>query len=97
MQMKAVIPQPYNPAEAINIMEAASRTEAHQLQRRGYARLIERAIAEEMKLGTSREDISILRPADRNTRLLKHMHDLRLIPKCEKLPDRAFRQFFNGR
>jgi hypothetical protein len=58
MQMKAVIPQPYNPAEAINIMEAASRTEAHQLQRRGYARLIERAIAEEMKLGTSREDIS---------------------------------------
>jgi hypothetical protein len=66
-------------------------------QRRGYARLIERAIAEEMKLGTSREDISILRPADRNTRLLKHMHNLRLIPKCEMLPDRAFRQFFNGR
>jgi hypothetical protein len=82
---------------SIAAAEKSEQAEAHQLQRRGYARLIERAIAEEMKLGTSREDISILRPADRNTRLLKHMHDLRLIPKCEKLPDRAFRQFFNGR
>jgi hypothetical protein len=75
----------------------SKRADSRQLQRRGYALLIERAIEEEVKAGTSREDIAILRPVDRNARLHGHMHKLRLIPEREKLPDRALRQYFNGR
>ena len=77
-------------------LQADNRPERRS-RRRGYAALIERAVAEEVKAGTSREDIEILRPCDRNARLNAHMHRLRLIPADEKLPDRVLRLFFNGR
>ena len=61
----------------------SKRLESTPHKRRGYALLIERAIAEEVKAGTSRDDIAILRPVDRNARLQGHMHRLRLVRRAK--------------
>jgi hypothetical protein len=62
--------------------------------RKSYiAEMIARAIEDEEKAGTSKEDLRLLRPWDRNARLRVHLERRRL----SYVSDREFRKVFNGR
>jgi hypothetical protein len=62
--------------------------------RKSYiAEMVARAIDDEEKAGTAKEDLRLLPPLERNRRLRAHLKRRRL----SDISDREFRKVFNGR